>query len=342
MASIFDVAQEAKVSPSTVSLVLNHRHRVSPETRDRVQRIIQRLGYQSPRQRDDAKVQPTTQSRKLAFLYTLESMYDQTVSSYCREIINGIQSAVRDGGCLSILRGADHVDHDAILHQQLEAGELDGVILFGPEITNGYLERLMAAGLPLVVFNRPPAHGKYSCVTLDYYGGACQAIDHLVGLGHRNIASLLGDRSEKLLSKEIRSGAMDALNRHGLEPVFSEDFTRDLTPAHTAALCQRILKSGATALATGDFGGVRIANAMTQLGVRIPQDFSIIGFDDLGLRTAQGLQLTSIGYDKRRMGRMAVRMLQQLIQGDDTVRWMASAVSTHVVEGQTTGPLPPL
>jgi len=338
MASIFDIAQEAKVSPSTVSLVLNHRQRVSPETRERVERIIERLGYQSPRQRMPAET-PRAQGQKLAFLYTLESMYDHSVSTYCREVINGIQSALGDVGFLSILRGADHADHDAILHQQLDAGELHGVILFGPEESNGYLERLIKAELPLVVFNRLPAHGQFSCVTLDYYGGAQQAIDHLFDAGHRQIANLIGDRAGKWLTKELQNGVSDRMKFHQMESISAAPLDTTITMESVKANCERMLKQGATALFTGDYSGVRYADAMAELNVRVPEDFSIIGFDDLGMTTKRGLQLSSIGYDKRRMGRIATRMLQQLIQGEEKVKWMASAVATHVVEGQTVAPI---
>jgi LacI family transcriptional regulator len=338
MASIFDVAQQANVSPSTVSLVLNHRQRVSPATRDRVDEIIRRLGYQPSRRRTPVPdVRPP--ALRLAFLYTLETMFDRGMSSYCREIINGLQTELGDIGSLSILRGVEHADHDSILHQQLEARELDGVILFGPETRNGYLERCEAAKLPMVVFNRMPTHGQFSCVTLDYYGGARLAANHVYELGHRKIASLTGDSAEKWLAKQIRQGLVDTLGKHKIEPMSFDPTGMPLDNNVLPTICRRIMNSGATALITGDVIGRRCADALANLGVRVPEDISIIGFDDLGLKTKRDQAITTIGYDKRQMGIMAARMLTQLIQGRNQVCWMSHAVPTYLVAGETTAPL---
>src|SRR5690348_2020747 len=100
MASILDVAREANVAASTVSLVLNHESRVSPETRERVKEVIAQLGYR-PRGRQRVEAAPPAKQDKkkvalrVAFVYTLESMHDASMSVYCREIIKGIQEALK-------------------------------------------------------------------------------------------------------------------------------------------------------------------------------------------------------------------------------------------------------
>ena len=340
MASIFDVAEEANVSPSTVSLVVNHRQRVSPATRERVEAVIRKLGYQPPRRRGPAGTSRV--AHKLAFVYTVDSMFDRSMSSYCRDVISGVQAEMGDAGSLSILRGAEHVDQDAILHQQLDAREMEGLILFGPEERNGYLERLEASGVPLVVFNRLPSHGQFSCVTLDYYGGACQATNHLIEQGHRRIASLFGDDPEKWPIKQLSLGYADAMRQHKLTPANLDRLAQAPSPSADAmpAVCRKLLEQGITAIVTGDKLARLVADQLASMNVRVPEDFSIVGFDDLSLTTRRGQSITTIGYDKRRMGRMAARVLQQLVQGKTEVKWMSHAVPTHLVKGQTSGPVP--
>ncbi len=344
MASILDVAREANVAASTVSLVLNHESRVSPETRERVKEVIALLGYR-PRGRqktESAKPQSKLKSPKqvalrVAFIYTLESMHDASVSIYCREIIAGIQEALKGTpSALSIIRGAEHVSKDIMFNQQLQSHEFDGIILFGPEPSNGYLEFLSETGIPLVVFNRFTSTGKFSCVTLDYYGGACSAIDHLVELGHRKIAIIHATiNPNAYYYQNSAQGSEDAFKKHGFPPQYLGSFDGFNHVDHIAGIVKDMLKSGATALAAGDRVISMATPHLEQAGVRVPEDFSLIGFDNLGV-TYQGKKVTSVAYDRKRMGRKAVHMLERLVTHSKDVKWLATSISTYIAQGQTT------
>jgi len=342
MSSMVKVAREANVAVSTVSLTLNHRERVKPETRQRIEEAMQRLGYR-PREKKNAP-KPKSITLRIAFIYTLESLNpieDPKMTSYCREVISGMQDYMAGSASfLSVFRGVDHVDHDLMVNEQINAKEFDGVILFGADSRNGYLERLMQSNLPMVVINRLPEHGRFSCVTLDYYGGAQLALEHLIGLGHRRIAAATQDTSGKWLVRENCDATRDTLKKHGIEPVIDIK-TEDLgSPTYMKQLCKEVKEKGVTALFTGDYFAVSCVNALTDMGLRVPEDVSVVGFDDRGLTTKGGLSLTTIGYDKRRMGRMAIRMLQRLSQSRGKIKWLSSAVATHLVKGQTTAKVP--
>ncbi len=340
MASILDVAREANVAVSTVSLVLNHRDRVSPETRQRVDVAINQLGYR-PRARQGPGPKPARRTKttlRVGFIYTLESMHDASVSIYCRELISGIQDVLGDtGSTLSIIRGAEHVDKDFMLRQQLESQEFDGLILFGPEPANGYLERLSEAGLPMIVFNRLNPNGKFSCVTLDFYGGARLSIRHLVELGHTKIGLLSGTRNTEAYYRRLSfEGIADELKAHNLTPTFEDCYEGIVSPQDVDKLIERALASGITALCAGDRVIAQATPALERAGIVAPDDISLIGMDNLNL-LYRGKRLTSIGYDRARMGRKAVKMLQRLIEHPEEVSWMASSVPCYLVEGQTTG-----
>lgn len=336
MASILDVARVAKVSPSTVSLVVNHGHRVSPATRQRVEAVIRRLGYRGRDGQALQKARPT-RALRLGFIYTPDALINGADTLYIHQIVQGVeQSLTGTASSVNIMRGFNHVDEDLLLRQRLDAGEFDGLLIAGLQPGDGYIERITDSGVPMVVFNRSTELGIYSVVTVDYHGGGGQAIDHLVGLGHRRIGVLLQSESVRWPSQIVRNGCLHALRRHQLEPALDDFIPRSDEPAPWKALCRRILDAGVTAVQTGDVAAIRLIDLFAEMGVRVPQDLSVMGFDDRGQTSASGLKPTSIGYDKVRMGRLAGRMIQRLSQPGCSTRWMGTAVKTSLVYGETT------
>jgi DNA-binding LacI/PurR family transcriptional regulator len=337
MSSMVQVAKEAKVAVSTVSLTLNHRERVKPETRERIEAAMRRLGYK-PREKKSAS-RPRNTSMRIALIYTLESLNraeDSTMTSYCRDIIAGMQEYMAGSNSfLSVFRGVDHVDHDVMVNEQVNASGFDGVIVFGADPHNGYLERIQQSGLPTVAINRIPEHGKFSCVTLDYYGGGQLAIDYLVEMGHRRIGCIQDDESGKWLNSEISQSIRDATRRHGIEITLNTPVQKAQTPDDFRKIVEQIRQKKVTAVFTGDYLAIRLIETLNEAGLNVPDDVSVIGFDDRGLKTPNGLELSTIGYDKRRMGRLSVRMLQNLTRSQGKLRWLVAAVSTHLVRGQT-------
>ena len=337
MSSMVQVAKEAKVAVSTVSLTLNHRERVKPETRERIEAAMRRVGYK-PREKKNA-AKPRNSSMRVALIYTLESLNraeDSTMTSYCRDIIAGMQEYMAGSNSfLSVFRGVDHVDHDVMVNEQVNASGFDGVIVFGADPHNGYLERIQQCGLPTVAINRPPEHGKFSCVTLDYYGGGQIAIDYLVEMGHRRIASIQDDNTGKWLTKEISQSVRDALGRHGLELTLNAPVQKMQTPEDFKRFVEEVREKKVTAVFTGDYLALRLIDTMTEAGIRVPEDVSVMGFDDRRMETPNGLTLTTVGYDKRRMGRLSVRMLQNLTRSKGKLRWLVAAVTTYLVKGHT-------
>jgi len=336
MASILDVARVAKVSPSTVSLVVNHRHRVSPTTRKRVEAVIRRLGY---RGRDGRALAGARRPRalRLGFIYTPDALIDGAETTYTRQLIAGIeQSLMGSASSLNIMRGTNDVAEDKMFCAQLDAGEFDGLLIVGPQPGDGYIERITAKSLPLVVFNRPTDRGLHSVVTLDYTGGGDRAIDHLVSLGHRRIGILLRSEAARWPGKVLYDGCVAALRRRGLEPAADEVIPLDNWKEGIRDICRRMVDAGVTAIQTGDVQGVNCLDALEDFGLVVPDDISVMGFDDRGRTGRSGLMLTGIGYDKIRMGRMAGRMIQRLTQPSCALKWLGAAVKTHFVNGQTT------
>lgn len=325
MSSILDVAREARVAPSTVSLVANQKGRVSDSTRQRVQAVMDRLGYSAGR--------PRKRSRQVAVVYTPNMLINGVLVEYCRAWIKGIQRGFDgEGTHVNIMGGAARVDDDPLFLQGLDEGDFYGVILMGAYRASGYVQRCVERKLPLVVFNQLPQECEFSAVRNDVGSGCRMVIHRLVELGHRRIVttSTRNTNHHELAHK----GMLEALAQHGLKSVL------DASDIDTPELARRIIEQRATAVFAGDPLALRLANELHQRGIDVPGQVSVVGIDDMGLVTDAGLRLTSLGYDKNVMGEMAGTMLRQLIDLRDRVTNLVAAVPMHLVEGQTLAPPP--
>jgi DNA-binding LacI/PurR family transcriptional regulator len=323
MSSILDVAREARVAPSTVSLVANQKGRVSESTRQRVQAAMDRLGYSAGR--------PRRRSRQVAVLYTPNMLINGVLVDYCRTWIKGIQRGFDgEGTHVNIMGGAAKVDEDPLFLQGLDEGDFCGVVLMGAYRASGYVQRCVERKLPLVVFNQLPQECEFSTVRTDVGAGCRMVIHRMVELGHRRIAttSTLNTNHHELAHK----GMAEALAQHGLKSVITRS---DLDAPELAA---QVIAQRATAVFTGDPMALKLANELHRRGIDVPGQVSIVGIDDMGLVTDHGRRLTSLGYDKNVMGEMAGSMLHQLIEMSGRLTNMIASVPMHLGEGQTLAP----
>lgn len=336
MASILDVAREANVAPSTVSLVMNHRGRVSPETRNRVDAVIRRLGY---RGRNNRFHRPAVVAKSLrfGFVYTPDALVDGSESAYCREVIRGVEESLGDAATtLNIMRGLGHVREDQMFLQHLEARELNGLIIMGATPEDGYVDRVLEAGVPLVLINRPTPLGRYSSVTVDYFSGGVQAINHLRELGHERIGLWLRGERQRWPSTILAEGCMHRLGQCGLKPTLDVTVSSNWTERDVMNYARQFVDAGVTAIQTGDLLAVPLIGALEKLGLDVPDDISVMGFDDRGRTSDSGLRISTISYSKRHMGRMAGRILQRVRQPNSTAAWLGGAIRTKLKSAQTT------
>ncbi len=336
MSSILDVARVAKVAPSTVSLVMNHRGRVSPATRQRVTAAIRRLGYRGRGHRLPRNPQ-TDRTLRFGFVYTPDTLVDGAESAYCREVIRGIEQSLSDSAAtLNIMRGQTQVRRDQMFLQQLQAREFNGLIIMGAMPDDGYVQRVLDAGVPMVLLNRPSPQGRYSTVSVDYFAGGVQATEHLLELGHQRVGLMLQTDCQLWPSSLLHQAAVHTLALRGLTPTLDLVLPSPHTAADVLALAQQAVAAGVTAIQTGDALAILLVGALEKLGVRVPDDISVMGFDDRGRPSDSGLQISTITYNKRRLGRMAGRILRRLGQPNRRVAWLAGAVRTRLKPGQTT------
>jgi DNA-binding LacI/PurR family transcriptional regulator len=323
-----DVAQRAGVSQSTVSLVLSGKGegRVAAATAEAVRAAADELGYH-----------PNAAAR------TLKSGASNTLGLVVPDITNpvfglvlrGAQQAATAAGYTVVLVDVARGDGEASV-QALRAAFVDGLLVFA---INPPAAALAPGGPPVVLMDMPTED--LPTVTLDLKGGVNAAMDHLLGLGHRRIAHLRADVPTPTFVARANAWAR-ALRDAGVEPddslVVGSTFSH--TAARTAGLDLLARTPRATAvLCDDDVLAAGLLLAARDLGLRVPDDVSVVGFDDMPLAELVTPPLTTIAFDVAEFGARGVEVLLQHVRGDaDAPRnaWLP----TRLVVRESTAPPP--
>ncbi|QFZ18285.1 LacI family DNA-binding transcriptional regulator [Saccharothrix syringae] len=328
-ASISSIAAEAGVSIPTVSKVLNGRPDVAADTRARVESVIERHRYQRRRAR---------QSSRPALI---DLVFHEMHSAWSTEIIRGVEQAAaaeRAAVVLSELGGA-HRPRQEWFDDLLTRRPL-GVILVLAELDEGQRHQLATRNIPFVVVDtageQPPG---VPVVGSANWAGGLAATRHLLGLGHRRIAVISGPTT-MLCSRARVDGFRSALDAEGV--VVEPDFVRygnffvDGGYAHGLALLDR--PDRPTAIFAGsDFQALGVMRAARELGLSIPGDLSIVGYDDVQVTEWIGPPLTTVRQPLREMATTAAQMVFTLARGERP-RNERIDLATELVVRQSTAP----
>jgi len=307
--TINDVAKASGVSVSTVSRVLNGKSDVSPETQERIMAVIENLGYTS----NLAARSMRSNRRNLIGLIMPDIGYPFAI-----EVMRGVNRAIAESSfdllvyTTGDVRKAESAKHEQKYISLLNNSITDGVIVVAPVAAE-----FSTSGL-IVSIDPYQDNPGYPYVHSTNYEGACTATRHLIELGHKRIG-FIGGRIELHCSKERLNGYRDTLKKFGLPFDESLVFIGDLT-AHTAkTLAKHLLNnSSPTAIfAANDQSAMGVIETAEELGIRIPEDLSLIGFDNIP--ESVYLNLTTIDQHISDMGYIATRMLIRMINKDASV-----------------------
>ncbi len=312
-ATLESVANAAGVSKATVSKVLNGREDVNPETRARVARVLEQHRY-VPRARRPAGVRRV-----------FEVVFDGFRSPYTLEIIRGVTEAAGEldidvviGPALGNAPGADWV-------RRIVAAAREGVIVVTSNLSDDHWQRLSDAKTPVVVIDPIGVPGvEVPSVGAMNWSGGLAATEHLIHLGHRRIG-VLGGRPDALCARARVHGYHAALDTAGIpaDPALVRygDFGYDLAYEHGLELLA--LEPRPTAVfATSDLQAFGLIEAARLRHLRVPDDLSVVGFDDLPTARWAAPPLTTIRQPLADMGRVALRTAERLAdsEGLDTNR----------------------
>ncbi len=295
--TIRDVARASGVHISTVSRTFSAPHLVNPETRVRVLACAEDLGYR-PNRAARALITGRTHNIGLIIADIANPFFPPLIKA-----AEG-QARHRDYHIFVADTNEDPMAEEELVHAL--AKQVDGVLLCSPRMSNSLIEQL-SREVPLVVINRQVTG--LPCVVMDVGQGARSAIEHLVGLGHTAIGLLSGPRGS-WTSREIRRAAGAAARAGGAELTVLGP--NPPTEHGGLALAEHVQRSGVTAvLAYNDLMAIGLIEGLDALGVRVPQDVSVVGIDDIALSRLTRPKLTTVATPTAAAGRTAVDMLLQ-------------------------------
>lgn len=329
--TLASIAAEAGVSLPTVSKVVNGRADVAPQTRARVEELLLQYNY----------VRPGRRSARRAGLIDL--IFNQLDSPWAIQILRGVEDFFADqrrGVVVSAVRHGSA--RPTSWTSSLASHDTDGVILVTSELTTEQWTQLHKQSIPLVVIDPAnlPAPEVPSVGATNWAGGMA-ATEHLLELGHRRIGIISGPE-DWLCSRARVDGYRFALDRAGV--AVGPEYIRYGDFQHEGGFrCGQELLSlpdPPTAIFAGsDQQALGVYEAARQRGLRIPQDLSVIGFDDLPVARWLSPPLTTVRQPLTAMGRTAAEMLLNLINGV-RLRTQRMELSTELIVRESTAPPP--
>lgn len=315
--TIREIAQQANVSVSTVSLVLNNKNHVSPSTRKRIERIIKKYDYHP----SSTAKNLAQQSTNTIGVIISNKHFSSEEQFYSRIFICAIIQAEKFKHHLMLslpdVEDENYNPGKLSLPRFINEKSVDGIITMG-DFPDEYIENLVQKRLPLVVLDYYSPHFNLPYIISDNYHGGYLATQHLIQLGHNQVA-FVGSMIEHPSIKERYKGYLDAIQEHGIAPDTQMAY---LDPGYnsysfgykTGLLLAKDPKRPGAIFLANDSMAIGCMNALQESQIRIPEDLAIVGFDDIAASSQIEPKLTTIRVNKERMGELAVQKILELIQ----------------------------
>lgn len=303
-----DIARRVDVSPATVSRVLNNYSHVRPHVRERVLQAMSLLGYR-----------PDHVARSLARreTQTLGLIVADITNPFYAETARAIVEKVRDCGYHVILCNTDnrpsiHKEYIEVLQQR----RVDGIIFGSVLLRDPTVEALVDSGYPCIMYNRRLRSGRGNYIVLDNVRAAYDLTRHLIDLGHRRIGFVSGLPEMSVTAERLR-GYKAALRDAGLrvEPhLIRPGAFREGVAEHAAQELLKLRARPTAVVAASDMMALGVMQAAGDLGLKIPQDLAVVGFDDIGISGHRQIQLTTMAQQKGEMGRLVAEGIMEIIR----------------------------
>jgi DNA-binding LacI/PurR family transcriptional regulator len=334
--TLADVAKHAGVSTATVSRVIRNTDPVSQELRDRIEISIAKLEY-TPRQ---SAVERSSRD-------TIALLIGDLLNPFFWEIAQGVQDEVNNQQMyLTLYSLADHPQRQTQLLEQLKKSQVDGVILTGLAPFPELLDWQERHNIPVILFNRHVLQPSVHCIVVDFENGMYRATQHLLALGHSRIGHLASPSTGEIAEARLQ-GIQAALAEAGLE--LQPELCPIVPPGREVGggfQAMRMLlelpeKERPTAvIAFNDIIAVGALHAVHNHGLRVPEDISVIGVDDIALAGHAHPPLTTINQPKYHMGKLAVQTLRRMSEGRMSINNNYTLLETPLIVRESTGPCP--
>ncbi|GHG07498.1 LacI family transcriptional regulator [Amycolatopsis bullii] len=329
--TIRDVAARAGVSVATVSKVINERYGVSAATLARVRAVIEELGYEA------SLVAQSLRNHRTNVIGILVA----DLEPFSTELLKGAADAIRGSGFELVVYSAGGRTGDPLGWEKRYLSRLSGTLVDGAVLVTPTVSLDVVPGTPVVAVDPHTGPSHLPTIDSDNLRGAQLATEHLLDLGHRRIAFLAG--RPDLQSAELRkTGYLRALTAAGITP--DEDLIRigAYDPEVSAASAHALLTGPdrpTAVFAANDISAIATVDAARELGLAVPDDLSVVGFDNVPESALCSPPLTTVDQPIREMGHRAIRMLIALINGDEVERTHVT-LDTGLVVRHSTRALP--
>jgi LacI family transcriptional regulator len=312
-----DVANLAGVSRTTVSLVLNDvkRINISPETRTKVREAAEKLGYVP---NATAQALATRRAKAIGLVMT-RSPHHIASDTFLPQILGGLLDVVKQNKLRLLIESVEAEHQDRVYHELVRAKHIDGMILLTPRIDDGALKRLEEVDVATVLIGKLTDSNLYS-VDVDNRLAARKAVDYLLQLGHTKIACISNSAPSYSASPERVFGYKDALISAGISPNDNLIRYADFDPQSGFDCMQSLLNSGkefTAVFVASDNVAMGVKSALREADLCIPDDISIIGFDDIPWAQYSDPPLTTIRLPAQKMASNACLLLLDIMKGSE-------------------------
>jgi len=329
MVTIKDIANKLGISVSTVSKGLNNASDISDEMRQLVLDTAIEMGYTS-------KKMKSQDSKKVCIF--IENMGYESIEQFGYEIIVGFKlSAARRKWEVTVVPTNLNMQTEEKYDTYMLRNGYSGAFLLGFTLHDDWVKQLNKTTIPTVLLdNYIENNPNVGYVGTDSFEGIDQAVNHLCNLGHKRIAFLNGTKNS-MVSEQRRQAFINSMIKYSLEPdenlirygYYVPDCAKDHVP--------EFLEHGATAImCASDLIATGVIAELTRLGVKIPHDVSVIGFDDLPIASQLSPSLTTIRQDRRDLGKSAFLLLDGLVNGVSISKLLLRA---KFIARESTGPV---
>jgi len=337
-ATLSDVAREAGVVAMTASRAINDTGYVSQEVRERVLAAARKLSY---------RPNMLARSLKGQRLKAIGIMLPDIANPFSAELVEGMKDVLELEGYTAFIalagRGVDH-ERDGL--QSFVDHRVDGLLVATLRTDKGdeFLRELGAQGIPMVTVGRDVKGMQVDCVTADHWKGAFDVTTHLIELGHKLIG-FVGIAAEDAPALRRYQGYLAALEKAGLTvgpeytvgPGYAPAFATQEDGYDGMMQLAKLDAPPTAVLARNDSAAIGVMRAAHTLGMKVPEDLSVTGFDNIPLAAFWTPALTTVAQPIREQGKIAARVLLDKIEGRSTAEAETRTMECELVVRESTG-----
>lgn len=335
--TITGIAKEAGVSKSTVSRVLNNKSDVLPGTKERVLRVIQEHQFQ-PNAYARSMSQRRSQTIGLVVPHDIDYVFQ---NQYYMEIQRGVLKAMTRRGYYALILCCPDMEE---AYNAVRQKRVDGLLVISPLFHHAdYINQLLESHVPIVCVGKAPTEKKVYQVGVNNYLGATYAMQHLFAMGHRHVAYVNGPRFLPSSTERLRA-YLDGMSAQGnpVLPGMVCEGKNSIESGYQSA--NRILDECPDITAffvASDYMALGVMDAIQDRGLRIPEDISVVGFDNIQMSGQVTPSLTTVCQQIEYEGKLSVNLLIDMIEGEPIRRSHLVNVRTKLIARDSSGPMHP-